>query len=171
MKIIKLLLISAVITLSAVSAASAQETSVGVQYVRNNPTTTLNYQPSTDSIGIVASVTSYQTKNIGITGEGSANFGNSNGQFYTAMGGVTVKSKRFTYFQPYVKGLAGVGVLRVRKNGVYPTKSDASAAFKLAIGVDSGKGHYKWRNEVGYVQSDLLSNNQNFVTISTGIVF
>lgn len=150
---------------------NAQETSVGLQYVRNNPTANLQYQPNTDSVGVVASVTSYQTKNIGITGEGSANFGNSNGQFYTAMGGVTVKSKRFTYFQPYVKGLAGVGVLRVRKNGVYPTKSDASAAFKLAVGVDSGKGHYKWRNEVGYVQSDLLSNNQNFVTISTGIVF
>ena len=150
---------------------NAQETSVGLQYVRNNPTANLQYQPNTDSIGVVASVTSYQTKTIGITGEASANFGNRDGQFYTALGGVTLKSRKYEAFQPFVKGLTGVGILRVRKNGVFPSRADANVAFKLAAGADTGKGKYKWRNEVAYLQSDLFSNSAHFVTVSTGIVF
>ena len=151
---------------------SAQETNIGVQYVRNNPTTNFTYQPNSDSIGVVASVTSYQTKNIGLTGEGSANFGNKGSQFYTALGGVTVKSRKFESFQPFVKGLAGVGILRVRENGVFPSRADANVAFKLAAGVDVGKSKVKWRAvEVGYIQADLFNGSSHFATVSTGITW
>ncbi len=155
----------------------AQETNVSVQFARNNPDVTRSdfaYNKQSDSLGAVASVTSYQTKSVGLTAEGSAlfNTGKQSNQLYTGLGGVTLKSRKYASFQPFVKGLAGFSVLRVGDHPFYPSQTDANVAFKASAGFDVGKGRVKYRPiEVGVLTSRLFNDRQNFVLISTGLTF
>lgn len=171
-------ILTAVFSLLAfVGAVSAQETFVGAQYVAVNPNvvqTPFKFNRQSDNFGLVASLTNYQTKSIGLTAEASAVFNSSSqsNQLYTAMGGVTFKSRRFKSVQPFVKGLAGVGIVRVGKTATAPSNSDADVAFKLSTGVDLGSGKIRYRLfEVGYLQTGVFNSRQNNFTLSTGLVF
>jgi hypothetical protein len=165
-------LIAGVVDINAQS-----ETSLGVQYVRLNPSIHqphFRFDRNTDSVGVVASITDYQTKNIGFTAEGSANFNGSrqSNQLYTAMGGLTLKSRSSASFQPYISGLAGLSVLHVSDNVFGPGQTNAGVAFKAAVGFDVGKGKVKYRPiEAGYLQTHLFNQRQDNLVLSTRIVF
>jgi hypothetical protein len=160
-----------------VGASSAQDTYVGIDYTRVNPSVRqphFRFDSATDSVGLVASYTGYETKNLGLTAEGSAVFngGRATSQLYTALGGLTLKSRYSPSVQPYVSGLAGVGVARVGKTVFGPSNVDSGFAYKLAGGVDIGSGRTKFRLiELGYLRTNLYGQGQNNFVASTGIVF
>jgi hypothetical protein len=151
----------------------AQEVTLGVQYTRSNPDirqTNFKYDNSTDTVGATASVTSYKTKNIGFTGEASANFnlGDKTSQFYTGMGGLTLKARRDKNLQPFIKGLAGVVLTRVDNELANNSDVEGSFGFKASAGVDYKRFRIL---EVGYLQSKFRGDNQNYFVASTGINF
>jgi hypothetical protein len=174
----KNILIAAVLAITCfVGISVAQsEVFVGAQYVRVNPDVrqlAFRFDTATDSVGVAASITSYQTKSLGLVADGGAvfNAGDASSQLYTALGGVQYKYRGYTKFQPFVKGAAGLGIIRVdaynRKE-----KTDADIAFKGSVGLDYGIGKYKWRIfEAGYLQTRFYSQRQDNFVFSTGLVF
>jgi len=159
-----------------IGLANAQETFVGVQVQRINPNITepvFRFDRQTDSVGPVVSFTNYETKNLGLTAEGSAVFSGENQttQLYTALGGLTLKSRSYNSVQPYVKALAGVGISRVG-NILGDTKTSVSPTYKAGVGVDLGKGKVKFRLiEGGYQYTRFYDQRQDAIYLSSGIVF
>lgn len=165
------------LTLMGIVGASAQEAYVGGQYVYINTDVrqkNFRFDQNSHSFGAVGSYTKYATINLGVTGEVGAAFNQSrqSNQLYTALGGLTLKSRRYETVQPYLKGLVGLGVLRVSDNAYGPSRTDSSLAYKLGAGVDVGKHKVKFRVvEAGYMRSYLFNTTQNSVYISSGVVF
>ncbi len=170
----KNLILTTIITLVSFVGVFSQETFVGTQYLRVNPDIrrpNLRFDRSSDNLGVVASLTNYKNNYFGLTAEGSANFrgGKSENQLYTVLGGVTLKSRKGKSIQPFVKGLAGISILRTSFN---QAKTDVGLAFKPSVGFDVGKGKYKWRVvEVGYLNTNFYGKYQNNLSLSTGLVF
>lgn len=174
----KKFLLMAVISLAGlVGIASAQsESNVSLQYLRVNPSVSqpnFKFDGATDSLGAVASITSYQNKNLGLTAEGSANFNSSkSSQIYTGLVGVTLKSRASATVQPFVKGLVGLGVSHVGQIGKFSSNSDTNVAFKASAGVDVGKNRVKFRViELGLLKTYFYGQSQNNFVASTGITF
>lgn len=172
----KFIFIVALALFGFIGTATAQETFVGATYVRINPDVrqpSFHFDKQSDSVGVTASVTDYETKNIGLTAEGSAVFnkGDQPNQLYTGLAGLTLK-RQYTSVAPFVKGLAGVGILRVGNTVFGRSKSDAELAVKLSAGLDLGKGKIKYRLiEAGYLRTYFYNSTQGSLILSTGIVF
>lgn len=180
MKTMNKFILACLLTLAGFISINAQtDTYVGAQFARVDTAPTVRYSGQNDYFGVVANRTWYQTKSIGLTGETSANFdtsSNKGSQFYTAMGGVTLKYRGYEKVQPFVSGTAGLGILHLnRQNGTivsFPSKTDASEAFKASGGVDYGKSRVRWRVfEAGYLRTNFLDSRQNTFTLSTGVLF
>lgn len=160
-------------------AAKAQETYLGAQYIKMNVDVhqpNFSFDKDNDMLGGVLAYTKYVNakSTFGLTAEGSANFntGQQGNQLYTAMGGVTLMSRGSDKFQPFVKGLAGAGVLHVGDSMYGSGRTDTSPAFKLSTGFDVGKGKTKWRViEVGLLQTRNFNDTQNNFVLSSGIRF
>src|SRR5690348_3002519 len=125
----KLILTFAFLLMGVIATNAQTETFIGARYVRVNPDIhrpAFRFDRDSDSVGAVASITSYETKNLGFTAEGSAVFNGSRqaNQLYTALGGITLKSRQYESVQPFVTGLAGVGVLRVSDNSYGRSQTD-----------------------------------------------
>jgi hypothetical protein len=65
-----------------------------------------------------------------LTGEVGANFADSEAKLVTAMGGVTVKGRNYSYVQPSVRALVGGARERVTRTNVRDL-SDVSLAYDL----------------------------------------
>lgn len=165
------------VVFSFIGAYAQSEYNVSAQYVRVNPEVRqpkFRYDNETDSIGALASATKYYNANVGITGEVGAAFrdGHQESQLYSALGGVTLKSRHFTSVQPFVKGAAGFVALKVGDSAFGKAQTDYAQAYKLSTGIDYGVGRVKFRViEVGYLNTRLFHQSQNNLVLSTGVTF
>lgn len=176
-------LIFAIMTLclfvGGIQAQDNSEVTLGVQYTRSNPNIVkpnFKLNDTTDTLGIVASITSYETKALGLTAEGSGNFnvGENTSQIFTVMGGLTLKARRDKSVQPFIKGLAGIAIERADNERLFSTDSRTSlgSSLKASVGVDYGQGRVKFRlAELGVLQTNVFSTKTNYFVASTGIVF
>ena len=161
---------------------NSNEFYVGYQFVRQNPdvrNTNFRFDNTTDSNGVNVSATHYGQSNVGITGELAANFdgGRQDSSLVTAMVGVTAKARNYKNFQPFVRGLVGVGRIRAANEQLNATRfkdfSDTGLAFALGTGVDYKVGkRVSFRIlQVDYLQTRTFGSPQHNIRVGSGITF
>ena len=176
--IVLALTILLITSFGALAQTDKAETYVGIQYQQadfdvKKPDFRLDSSKST--LGVNASITNYETKNIGLTAEGTANWktGSQSIQHYSLMGGITLKSRKYQTVQPFVRGLVGVSLIKA-DNERFSTDSRTSTDVMYAVGagIDVGKERVKWRLvQADYVQTKFFNQSQNTLRIGSGIIF
>lgn len=169
---------------TATSSQTANEGYVGYSFLRQHvkaksDLSSVRFHEDTDSHGIVANYTRYlggsATKAglFGLSGEVGANFANSEATLVTAMGGVTVKGRNYSYVQPSVRALIGGARERVTRTNLRDL-SDVSLAYDLGAGVDVNfKKYSRYKLHLGadYINTNFNGERQNAIRLSTGIIF
>lgn len=169
---------------TATSSQTANEGYVGYSFLRQHvkaqsDLSNLRFHEDTDSHGVVANYTRYlggsATKAgvFGLTGEVGANFANSEATLVTAMGGITVKGRNFSYVQPSVRALIGGARERVTRTNLRDL-SDVSLAYDLGGGVDLNfKKYSRYKLHLGadYINTNFNGERQNNIRVTTGLIF
>lgn len=137
------------------------------------------FDENTDSHGFNVNYTRYVGKSdnkngvVGFTVDLGANFDNNDASLVTLMGGVVIKARNQKYFQPYVRGLAGVAREHVNRNNVFDA-TDIKPAYAVGAGFDvKTKAKNNWALSFGadYLGTNFRGEQQGAVRLVAGVRF
>lgn len=176
-RVLLILLVSLLSSLSFASDPARVEVFGGFQYFRANSGFDVSAAENFNLNGWNASLTGYFNRYLGLTADFSGAYGSPeflgvpiHTKYHTFMVGPVFRLANPSPFTPYVHALAGGARLNGEVSGSSASETDAAWAVGGGLDLDMGRFLSLRLGQIDYLQSRVSSTTQNNIRYSGGVV-